>query len=47
VPTTLLYQKELAEELDVDRIGALNIHGTDLFWPFSIIIKKKNQYVPD
>ena len=43
----LLYQKELAEELDVDRIGALNIKGTYLFWPFSIIIKKKNQHVPD
>lgn len=31
VPMALLYQKELAEELDVDLTGALSIKGTDLF----------------
>lgn len=42
----LLYQKELAEDLDVDLTGALNMKVTNLFWPFSIIIEKSNQCVP-
>ena len=42
----LLYQKELAEDLDVDLTGALNMKVTNLFWAFSIIIKKSNQCVP-
>jgi hypothetical protein len=42
----LLYQKELAEDLDVDLTGALNMKVTHLFWPFSITIKKSNQCVP-
>ena len=28
----LLYQKELAEDLDVDLTGALNMKVTNLFW---------------